>query len=70
MKQHECKESETCTCYALASEPSENCPVHGCGDWPPRCETCGRFIKRNEYVYNTALFLQRATELKKIYERV
>ncbi len=27
-----------------ASEPSEDCPVHGY-PWPPRCETCGQYMK-------------------------
>ena len=22
----------------------EDCPVHGHGPWPPRCEECGRFL--------------------------
>jgi hypothetical protein len=41
---HECKESDTCTCYALADEPNGECPVHGAGEWPPRCGECGRFL--------------------------
>ena len=43
---HVCKESRTCCCYQLALEPDEKCPVHGAGEWPPRCETCGKFIGR------------------------
>jgi hypothetical protein len=46
MVKHICEESRTCQCYALADEPNEKCPVHGCGEWPPRCEICGRFMKR------------------------
>jgi len=46
--EHECRESQTCTCYQLALEPDESCPQHGAGEWPPRCEVCGRFIKRKE----------------------
>lgn len=45
MKEHECRENKTCTCYLLADEPNEDCPVHGSGLWPPRCEICGRFMK-------------------------
>ena len=41
---HTCEESRTCRCYMLASEPDEDCPVHG-NPWPPRCEKCGRFMK-------------------------
>ena len=40
---HECKPPRTCVCYALALEPSEDCPVHGY-PWPPRCGDCGRFM--------------------------
>lgn len=43
MKTHECKESRTCTCYILETEPDEDCPVHGC-PYPKRCEICGRFL--------------------------
>lgn len=42
--EHECRESRTCTCYKLALEPDDSCPVHGAGPWPPRCEICGRFL--------------------------
>lgn len=27
-------------------EPDEECPIHGAGEWPPRCCICGRFLKR------------------------
>ena len=46
---HDCRESTTCCCYLLADEPDEECPVHGGGTWPPRCEVCGRFMKRKAY---------------------
>jgi len=29
------------------NEPDEECPVHSAGPWPPRCEVCGRFMKRD-----------------------
>ena len=45
MKKHKCKEDKTCTCSIVGLEPDENCPKHGCGEWPKRCEICGRFIK-------------------------
>lgn len=45
MKKHKCRESKACTCYLLASDPNEDCPAHSGRQWPPRCETCGRFIK-------------------------
>jgi len=44
-KKHKCAEAITCCCYMLALEPDDNCPVHGC-PWPPRCQECGRFMKR------------------------
>lgn len=47
MTPHICHESKTCMCYLLALEPDERCPVHGCGEWPPRCAVCGRFLKRD-----------------------
>lgn len=43
---HVCRKSRTCCCSQLADEPDESCPVHGFGDWPPRCEECGRFLPR------------------------
>lgn len=46
MEKHLCKESTGCVCYSDALEPSEDCPYHGCGEWPPRCGTCGKFISR------------------------
>ena len=45
--EHECKESIYCHCYIGGDTPDEKCPIHGWGEWPPRCGECGRFIKRN-----------------------
>ncbi len=42
---HKCKESDWCRCSSQALEPSEECPIYGVGDWPPRCCECGRFMK-------------------------
>jgi hypothetical protein len=28
----------------VALEPDERCPVHGPGEFPPRCAECGRFL--------------------------
>lgn len=42
---HECRESHTCCCSMQAVEPDEDCPIHGCGPWPPKCEICGRFLR-------------------------
>ena len=44
MKLHICQRSTTCCCYMLADEPNWRCPVHGTGEWPPRCGECGRFL--------------------------
>ena len=41
---HTCSKNRACTCSCQALEPSEDCPIHGC-PWPPRCQTCGRFIR-------------------------
>jgi hypothetical protein len=46
VKDHVCRESETCECAIQALEPKETCPVHGSGQWPPKCAVCGRFIRR------------------------
>ncbi len=45
MDEHECKVSNACCCYIGALQPEDNCPMHGCGEWPPRCMYCGKFIK-------------------------
>lgn len=44
-KTHKCVESTSCTCSISALEPNDNCPVHSSGNWPPRCEICGRFMR-------------------------
>lgn len=44
-KPHVCRESRSCVCSIQALEPDEECPVHGVGEWPPRCDVCGRFMK-------------------------
>jgi len=45
-KNHKCVESTTCCCDIQKLEPNENCPIHGYGQWPPRCEICGQFMNR------------------------
>jgi hypothetical protein len=55
MKPHICVESKTCVCGITADEPDEKCPVHGAGEWPPRCCICERFMKRDEGDYMTFL---------------
>jgi len=48
MADHECREQgrrpEDCICDSHRGEPDERCPVHGAGEWPPRCEECGRLL--------------------------
>ncbi len=41
---HQCRESTVCKCSMIGDEPAEHCPVHGCGDYPPRCAECGKYI--------------------------
>jgi hypothetical protein len=47
-KVNKCKheESQACICSIVAYEPDESCPRHGGGIWPPRCQNCGKFMKR------------------------
>ena len=46
MKKHKCIMSpSTCVCSVTADEPDDQCPVHGLGEYPPRCATCGRFMR-------------------------
>lgn len=35
-------------CSIQALEPDEECPVHGIGEWPPRCVYCGQYMKQGE----------------------
>ncbi len=51
MKPHICLESTSCTCSVVGLEPDETCPVHGAGEWPPRCCRCGKFMHREEPDY-------------------
>lgn len=44
-RRHKCERSKVCSCSMSAMEPDENCEVHGLGEYPSRCGTCGRFIK-------------------------
>lgn len=42
---HQCQRSTTCSCNIQDMEPNEKCPIHGYGEFPPRCEICGKFVK-------------------------
>ncbi len=44
MKDHKCKPATTCTCNRSALTPDESCPVHGSGEFPPRCAECGKYL--------------------------
>jgi hypothetical protein len=41
---HICQRPKTCRCSVTALEPNEDCPIHGHGEWPLRCEVCGKFM--------------------------
>lgn len=41
---HVCARPSTCKCSPVGDEPNELCPVHGGGEWPPRCAECGRLM--------------------------
>jgi hypothetical protein len=43
---HICQRPRTCTCTCSVSglEPSDDCPQHAGGEWPPRCGDCGRLM--------------------------
>lgn len=41
---HNCEPYRACRCYILASEPADDCPIHGFGELN-RC-ACGRYVKR------------------------
>ena len=49
IERHHCRPPTGCTCYPLATEPSEACPIHGAGEYPPRCWRCGRYLKRGGF---------------------
>ena len=53
-------ESRTCVCSMQALEPDEQCPIHGTGEWPPRCEVCGCFMPYPEYDENGKLVKARS----------
>lgn len=42
---HICQRPTGCSCSSQGLEPDKDCPVHSGGEWPPRCEICGRFMK-------------------------
>jgi hypothetical protein len=46
---HEHRLGRTCVCSVQALEPDESCPIHGAGEWPPRCEECGCFMPWPKY---------------------
>ncbi len=44
MRPHVCKRPTACCCSIQGLEPAEDCPIHGSGEWPPRCAICGRLL--------------------------
>jgi len=42
---HVHKRPSWCCCSTTALEPDDDCPTHTSGEWPPRCELCGQFMK-------------------------
>lgn len=47
---HICSSADYCTCSMSALEPNERCAVHGAGEWPPRCQYCGRYLPYNNLI--------------------
>jgi hypothetical protein len=47
-REHVCKEPRYCTCSIVGVEPDESCYIHGVSEWPPRCEICGRYMRRKQ----------------------
>ena len=45
---HECVAVDYCTCRQDADTPDEKCPIHGAGEWPPRCSICGKLMARKQ----------------------
>ncbi len=41
---HTCQRPRSCCCSMSADEPDDRCPIHGGGEWPPKCGTCGRIM--------------------------
>lgn len=59
MQEHVCKRLDFCTCWPLALEPDEDCPIHGHGPLPPRCCICGRFMKWDDPLEKALFGMER-----------
>jgi hypothetical protein len=46
---HVCQRPDYCYCNSQALEPDEKCPIHGGGEWPPRCMFCGQFMQASSH---------------------
>ena len=55
MKKHICKRNRSCLCSLQALEPDEQCPIHGGGEWPPRCVECGKFLAHKLKIVGVAI---------------
>jgi hypothetical protein len=65
MKNHKCKQLDYCICSIQGLEPTETRPIHGAGEWPPRCMYCGRFMKKEhtwEIPFNGNTLVNRVQE--------
>jgi hypothetical protein len=45
MHSHQCSRALVCSCSPLFGERNPQCRVHGRGEWPRRCDECGRFMR-------------------------
>ena len=50
--EHICHQVDYCLCDVMALEPNEDCPIHGHGEFPPRCMICGKFMKWEVIIEN------------------
>jgi hypothetical protein len=48
VRDHTCHRSMDCICSISALEPADQCPQHGGGSWPPRCDVCQRYLPYSE----------------------
>jgi len=71
---HTCERPTGCWCYLLATEPAEDCPIHGSGEWPPRCVWCGRFMRylpdKDRVTESVLMHVIRAGEMDEFTERM
>ena len=49
MIDHVCHPPNFCYCNVQATEPDDQCPIHGFPKRVDNCMVCGRFVKRENY---------------------